>query len=73
MKVLDILLAWYEECIDDKDEDTCMDNDETTDMMMMDASDHCSNRKPEAMPVDEQMDDDGWTLVPCRKHKGKRN
>ncbi|VVB12988.1 unnamed protein product [Arabis nemorensis] len=57
---------------DDEDKDTWMDNDETIDMMM-DATDHCSNRKPEAMPVDEQMADDGWTLVPCRKHKGNRN
>lgn len=56
----------------DEDEDTCMNNDQTADMMV-DASDHCSNQKPEAMPVDEPIADDGWTVVPCRKNKGKRN
>ncbi|CAH2044567.1 unnamed protein product [Thlaspi arvense] len=57
---------------DDEDEDTHMNNDQSTDMMV-DASEQCSNRKPEAMPVDEPKADDGWTVVPSRKNKGKRN
>uniref|UniRef100_A0A1J3EEF9 Pre-rRNA-processing protein TSR2-like protein n=1 Tax=Noccaea caerulescens TaxID=107243 RepID=A0A1J3EEF9_NOCCA len=53
---------------EDKESD---DEDEDTDMMV-DASESCSNRKPEAMPVDEPKADDGWTVVPSRKNKGKR-
>ncbi|KAL1220841.1 hypothetical protein V5N11_016849 [Cardamine amara subsp. amara] len=53
---------------DDEDEDTNMNHDQTTDMMV-DASDH----KPEAMPVDEPVADDGWTVVSTKKNKGKRN
>ncbi|KAL0642781.1 hypothetical protein Bca4012_041071 [Brassica carinata] len=57
---------------DDDDEDTQMSNDQSTDMMV-DAAEDCSNGKPEAMPVDEPKADDGWTVVPSRKNKGKRN
>ncbi|KAG2278618.1 hypothetical protein Bca52824_061173 [Brassica carinata] len=57
---------------DDDDEDTHMSNDQSTDMMV-DASEQSSNGKPEAMPVDEPKADDGWTVVPSRKNKGKRN
>jgi pre-rRNA-processing protein TSR2 len=57
---------------DEEDEDTEMNNDQSTDMMV-DASENSSNRKPEAMPVDEPKADDGWTVVPSRKNKGKRN
>lgn len=57
---------------DDDDEDTEMSNDQSTDMMV-DAAEDCSNGKPEAMPVDEPKADDGWTVVPSRKNKGKRN
>ncbi|KAJ0253098.1 hypothetical protein HA466_0121850 [Hirschfeldia incana] len=58
---------------EDDDEDTNMSNDQTTDMMV-DASEDSSNRRPEAMPVvDEPKADDGWTVVPSRKNKGKRN
>ncbi|CAN7080227.1 unnamed protein product [Brassica oleracea var. botrytis] len=52
---------------DDEDEDTNMNDDQTTDMMV-----DASEQKPEAMPVDEPIADDGWTTVPCRKNKGKR-
>ncbi|XP_010494062.1 PREDICTED: pre-rRNA-processing protein TSR2-like [Camelina sativa] len=57
---------------DGDDEDTSMNDDQTTDMMV-DASENSSNRKPEAMPVDEPVADDGWTVVPSRKNKGKKN
>jgi len=57
---------------DDEEEDAEMNNDQSTDMMV-DASENSSNRKPEAMPVDEPKADDGWTVVPSRKNKGKRN
>ncbi|CAN8265393.1 unnamed protein product [Cochlearia groenlandica] len=57
---------------EDDDEDTHMSNDQTTDMMV-DATENSSTRKQEAMPVDEPKADDGWTVVPCRKNKGKRN
>ncbi|XP_006288621.2 pre-rRNA-processing protein TSR2 homolog [Capsella rubella] len=61
-----------EESDDDDDEDTEMSNDQTTDMMV-DASEDSSNCKQEAMPVDEPAADDGWTVVPSRKNKGKKN
>ncbi|CAA7037546.1 unnamed protein product [Microthlaspi erraticum] len=57
---------------DDEGEDTEMNNDQSTDMMV-DASENSSNRKPEAIPVDEPKADDGWTVVPSRKNKGKKN
>ena len=44
-----------------------MNDDQTTDMVV-----DASEQKPEAMPVDEPIADDGWTTVPCRKNKGKR-
>ncbi|KAF2552942.1 hypothetical protein F2Q68_00036615 [Brassica cretica] len=49
---------------DDEDEDTNMNDDQTTDMMV-----DASEQKPEAMPVDEPIADDGWTTVPCRKKR----
>lgn len=52
----------------DEDEDTSMNIDQTTDVMV-DASEHCSNRKPENEPTA----DDGWTVVSSKKNKGKRN
>ncbi|CAH8387050.1 unnamed protein product [Eruca vesicaria subsp. sativa] len=57
---------------DEDDEDTDMSNDQSTDMMV-DASEQSSNLQQEAMPVDEPKSDDGWTVVPSRKNKGKRN
>ncbi|KAG2316526.1 hypothetical protein Bca4012_067394 [Brassica carinata] len=61
-----------EDSDDEVDEDTHMSNDQSTDMMV-DASEQSSNRIPEAMPVDEPKADDGWTVVPSRKNKGKKN
>ncbi|XP_018452248.1 uncharacterized protein LOC108823520 [Raphanus sativus] len=57
---------------DEDDEESDDENEEDTDMMV-DASEQSSNRLPEAMPVDEPKADDGWTVVPSRKNKGKRN
>ncbi|KAJ0253820.1 hypothetical protein HA466_0114360 [Hirschfeldia incana] len=52
---------------DEEDEDTNMNDDQSTDMMV-----DASEQKPEAMPVDEPIADDGWTTVSSKKNKGKR-
>jgi len=52
----------------DDEESDDEDDDQTTDMMV-----DASNQKQEAMPVDEPVADDGWTVVSSRKNKGKRN